>query len=378
VPGPPLRCLLLSPVAPPDPRNGDSQFTADLVREPPPGVEYVPYTEALASGEIEWGPSLRRPGTLRAPRDPLFAAARAGLHVLRRTGVLLPDPVRWLRVLGRFDLVHVHCMPVRFLSSAPPVVASDSAGTWWYWTAGRGMPERRVDILLRRERRAASALGYLHPTVRSETAARLLLFVESGRPLVERYGFPAPTLWCPPGVPAAERKADGDGRTLLFVARDFEAKGGPVALEALRLVRERRPETRLLVAGPETGDPGLEGVEWLGPKSRDELYRDVYPRADLFLYPTRADCAPLVVMEALAHGLPVVAPNAFALPELVQDGVTGLLFEPEDAAGAAAAVERVLGERDRMSPAARDDFERRFSVARRNEILAVAYAEAAA
>jgi glycosyltransferase involved in cell wall biosynthesis len=115
--------------------------------------------------------------------------------------------------------------------------------------------------------------------------------------------------------------------------------------------------------------------------SREALYREVYPRADLFLYPTRFDCAPLVVMEALAHGLPVVAPAAFALPELVRDGETGFLFEPGDEAGAAAAVERLLadqGLRARFGTAARADFDRRLSAARRNAVLKQAYMEAAA
>lgn len=377
-----LRCLLLSPVAPPDPDNGDAQFTRDLLANPPSNVELVPYTQALADGELEWGPSLRRPRAWRRPlRDGAAAGARAGLHVMRKRGVLLPDPVRWLRVSGDFDLVHVHCMPVRFLGPAPPIVASDSAGTWWYWTAARGLPARTVDRLLHRERRIARALGYVHPSARGDAADRLLLFVDEGRRLLERTGAPASSaLRCPPGVPPAARPAAGDGRTLLFVARDFRTKGGDVALEVLRRVRSRHPDARLLVAGSADPDPGLEGVHWLGPQTREKLYRDVYPRADLFLYPTRFDCAPLVVMEAIAHGLPVIAPRAFALPELVRDGETGHLFEPEDASDAASAVAELLDDAPRrrtMSAACGRDFDRRFSVERRNEILRSAYLEAA-
>lgn len=365
-----IRCLLISPVAPPDPDNGDAQFTRDLLADPPAHVEFVPYTEALARGELAWGPSLRR------ELHPA-AAARAGLHVLRAAGALLPDPVRWLRVTGSFDVVHVHCMPVRFLGARPPLVASDSAGTWWYWTAARGLAPRRVTRLLRRERRLARALGYLHPSARPEAAARLLLFVEAGRALVGRRD----AVVCPPGVPSPRAAAAGDGRTLLFVARDFRTKGGDTAVAVLERLRRTRPDTRLVVAGAPGPDPRIDGVSWLGPRTREELYRDVYPRADLFLYPTRFDCAPLVVMEALAHGLPVVAPRAFALPELVRDGETGFLFEPGDEEGAAAAVEKLLAEpalRAEMAAAAEADFEARLSAARRNALLEEIYAEAAA
>lgn len=375
-----LRCLLISPVAPPDPDNGDAQFTRDLLAAPPDGIELVPYTEALASGAIAWGPSVRSAARWRRPvADPLAALGRAGLHALRRTGTLLPDPVRWMRIASPFDVVHVHCLPVRFLGPAPPVVVSDSAGTYWYWTAARGMPGPKVERLLRRERRCARALAYLHPSAHPEAASRSLLFVDAGRALQERVGVDTSrTLRCPPGVPAPVCAPAIGGKRLLFVARDFRTKGGDLAVEVLRRVRDHHPDATLVVAGSPDRDPGIDGVRWVGPKTRDELYRDVFPQADVFVYPTRFDCAPLVVMEALAHGIPVVAPRAFALPELVVDGVTGILHETGDVAGATAAVEALLDDAPRraaMGEAARADYQARFSVERRNQVLSTAYRE---
>jgi glycosyltransferase involved in cell wall biosynthesis len=379
---PPIRCLLMSPIAPPDPDNGDAQFTRDLLANPPSEVEFVTYVDALAAGQIRWAPSLRQLDTWRGSgRDSWVMAPRAGLHLVRRAGLLLPDPIRWVRVLAPFDVVHVHCMPVRFLGRVPPIVASDSAGTFWHWTAARGMPSRRVHRLLGRERRVARALGYLHPSVRPERAARLLLFVDAGRALLERVGASTGgVLQCPPGVPLPAPGPGGDGHTLAFVGRDFKAKGGDIALEVLQDVRRSHPSTRLLVAGAAGPDPGLDGVTWMGLRSREELYREVYAKADLFLYPTRVDCAPLVVMEALGHGVPVVAPNAFALPELVRDGITGTLFPSGEVASAAAAVRELLDDPGRlaaMRTAARRDFETRFTIERRNEILGRTYAEVA-
>jgi glycosyltransferase involved in cell wall biosynthesis len=276
--------------------------------------------------------------------------------------------------------VHVHCMPVRFLGTVPPVVVSDSAGTWWHWTAARGMPDRRVRRMLVRERRVARAVGYLHPSARPEASARTLLFVDAGRQLLRSVGARVDgVVRCPPGVPRPPRPGRGDGRTLAFVAHDFKIKGGDVAVAVLRRLRGSRPGVRLLVAGSRGRDPGVEGVEWLGPMNRDQLYESVYSRADVFLYPTRADCAPLVVMEALAHGVPVVAPRAYALPELVQDGTTGRLFEPEDLDGATTAVAGMLDDPaglEVMRRRCRSDFDERFSIDCRNRILATAYAEA--
>ena len=371
-----MRCLLLSPVSPPDPRNGDSHYTEDLIQNPPDGVEYVTYTDALARGEIEWGPSVRSPRTLRRPRRLVDGVTRATLHMLRRTGLLLPDPVRWVRIRGRFDIVHVHCFPVRFLGKRPPVLLSDSAGTAWYWIYGRGFSERRVERLLRRERAVARIVGYLHPTANPDGDA-LAFFIEAGKRLAERIGVDASAATvCAPGVPPARRPPTADGQTLLFVGRAFHFKGGPDALEIFARVQQRIPRARLLVAGPDRPSAEVPGVEWLGYVSRDRLYDDIYPRADVFLYPTRFDIAPFVVQEALAHGLPVVAPRAMGLPDLVHHGKTGFLFEPSDLAAAADAVIALLDDRDllaRAKLAALLDYERRFSIEHRNRILGSLY-----
>jgi glycosyltransferase involved in cell wall biosynthesis len=372
-----IRCLLFAPIAPPDPRNGDAQYTEDLLRSPPEGVRYVSYTDALASGELEWGPSVKDAKTWRSPIRRLpTATLRAALHAGRTGGLLLPDPVRWIRVRGRFDLVHVHIMPVRFLGPRPPVLLSDSAGTFWYWSGARGLPETRVRRLLRRERLVARAVGYLHPTV-NPAGEGLLFFIESGVALAAQIGVDASTaVICAPGVPPARGASRSDGHTFLFVGRDFALKGGPDADRIVAQVRAHLHEARLLVAGPDEPATVPDGVDWLGPLSRERLYDEVYPRADVFLYPTTSDCAPLVVQEALAHGLPILAPRIMGMPDLVRHGETGYLFEPgnlEEAASAAIALLTDHAALRRMRAAAARDFEQRFSIRHRNEVLGATY-----
>ena len=130
------------------------------------------------------------------------------------------------------------------------------------------------------------------------------------------------------------------------------------------------------MAGPDRPDPGIPGVTWLGPCGRAELYERAYPEADVFVYPTTFDCAPLVVMEALAHGLPVVAPRSFGLPSLVGEGEGGMLFEPGDIGTATEQVRRLLtddGFRARLSAGARDRYATRLATSVRNDILATTY-----
>jgi glycosyltransferase involved in cell wall biosynthesis len=374
-----MRVLLVSPVASGGESNGDMQYTEDLLTHPPSGVEYVSVADALDAGEIvgqaSWRGGGPRPDSLAAAAS---ATARLGVNGLRRFRVLLPDGVHWWRVVGDFDAVHVHCLPVHLSGAVPPMLVTDSAGTFWYWTAARGMDDAGAWRLLRRERRVARLAGYTHPSANTELAAAVLLFVEEGLDLLDEVGLDRSRAGvAPPGVPPARTaNRQHDQPTMLFVARNFEIKGGAVVLHILEEVRRRVPTARLIVAGSDNPDPGLPGVTWLGPCSREELYERAYPEADVFVYPTTFDCAPLVVMEAMAHGVPVVAPRSFGLPSLVGDGEGGTLYEPGDVTAATQAAWRLLTDDDlsaKLRAGARHRYGTRLSTSVRNGILADTY-----
>lgn len=360
------------------------QYTEDLLAHPPDGVEYVSMVDALEAGELVAQPAWRGPGTRPASvSQAAWASARLGVNGLRRLGWMLPDGVHWWRVDAPFDAVHVHCLPVHLTGTVPPMLVTDSAGTFWYWTAAKGMEESRAWQMLRRERRVAHALGYTHPSANTERAAAVRVFVEEGLDLLDRTGLDRSRAGvAPPGVPPAVHgpRSHADP-TLLFVARNFEIKGGDAVLRIFADVRRQWPLARLIVAGPDRPDPGIPGVLWLGPCGRTELYEKAYPEADLFVYPTTFDCAPLVVMEALAHGLPVVAPRAFGLPSLIGDGQGGLLFEPGDIATASQQVQRLLADdafRAELNDGARHRYATRLATSVRNDILAATYRQIAA
>ena len=133
---------------------------------------------------------------------------------------------------------------------------------------------------------------------------------------------------------AAERpraRADGPLR-VLFVGTAFFEKGGVEAVQALRVVRVTHDVTMDLVSYVPPGwearlaaEPGLTVHR---PGGADLVQR-LYAQSDALLFPSHMDTFGYVVLEAMAHGLPVLAPRHLALEETVQDGVSGLLFGAE-------------------------------------------------
>src|SRR3989442_306844 len=150
---------------------------------------------------------------------------------------------------------------------------------------------------------------------------------------------------------------------LLHVGRVAPEKNLTTLIQAFPKVLEANPDTKFLIVG--TG-PYIEKyydlVRHLG-LSGDVIFTGFVPDADLPKYYAAADAFAiasqfetqgLVVLEALASGRPVAGANYRAIPEFVQEGVNGALFEPNDVRGCAAAVLRCLRNSDAMGEAARE------------------------
>ena len=100
-------------------------------------------------------------------------------------------------------------------------------------------------------------------------------------------------------------------------------------------------ETRRLVA-----ELGLDDAVTL--PGRTDI-RDWLERADVFVHTSRWEGFGIVLLEAMLAGLPIVATRVSAVPEVVADGETGMLVEPGDDAGVAAALGALLADRGRAT-----------------------------
>jgi len=256
------------------------------------------------------------------------------------------DPRPWSRrrvqaVLDRFapDVVHVH-EPLTpstsmwaTLGSRAPLVATFHSG------ASRS---RLFDLATPGLRRVARRLA-----VRIAVSEAAAAFVR------ERIGGSFEIV--PNGVDvarfAAASPADlGDGTKLLFVGRLDERKGFPTAVAAFAELARDRPGLRLVVVGDGPDRAAANGlpadvgdrITFLGSVPNRDL-PPIHAACDLFLGASvGGERYGIVLVEAMAAGLPVVASDIPGYDEVVRDGLDGLLVPPRDPGALAAAAARVL------------------------------------
>jgi colanic acid/amylovoran biosynthesis glycosyltransferase len=164
------------------------------------------------------------------------------------------------------------------------------------------------------------------------------------------------------------------GKRLLFVGRLAAAKGLPILLESLVSLKRSHPEILLTVVGdgPDrveleqtTAKLGLsENVNFVGYKSQAEV-RSYIQQSDLFVMSSFAEGIPVVLMEAMAAALPVVATQIAGISELVENGVNGYLVPPGDAVTLADRVAKLLADhqlRNKFGIAGKAKVEQEFNI----------------
>ena len=138
-------------------------------------------------------------------------------------------------------------------------------------------------------------------------------------------------------------------RTVLYVGRLDQEKNLARLIEALALLKQ--PSLRLCLVGDGSLRADLErrareaGVtaDFLGVVPHGRL-PEHFRSADCFVLPSLTEGNPKALIEAMACGLPCAASARGGIPSIMEDGVTGLLFDPESVADIARAVERLLSE----------------------------------
>jgi alpha-maltose-1-phosphate synthase len=280
-----------------------------------------------------------------------------------------PDIKSWLRD-GRFDIVHFHnphppgalkaaaqaCLELKI----PYVISTHGFVEFNEFSRGFGAPAWQkplLEILVRR------------PVVRvAQNAARVLMLSPQEEPILTGMGVDRRNLrvvsngvdpYFAEQIPDAARQnliarfALPSGRpVMLYVGNHTANKGLDVLLRALPIMREKavavvagairsqEEHARLLADnGLPARDERLLFTDFI---TREEL-RALYQSADMFVFPSRADTLPLVILEAMASGLPVVSTLIGGIAFEVTPE-TGILMKPGDPVPLAAALDRLCAD----------------------------------
>ena len=204
---------------------------------------------------------------------------------------------------------------------------------------------------------------------------RFLCISAAQRDVLVRAGMPAERLAVKHNfVPEPGVRRTGSGEHLLYLGRLAEAKGVRLLMAAWdELAAAGGVGVPLVIAG--TGPledevtawaAGRNDVRYAGLYDTDRCRRAIARAVAVVAPSTWLEAFGLVAVEAMAAGVPVVAAGHGAFTELVEDGGTGLLHRPGDAASLASRIRRITSEGDRnreMGRAARRRYERGFSPA---------------
>jgi glycosyltransferase involved in cell wall biosynthesis len=209
---------------------------------------------------------------------------------------------------------------------------------------------------------------------------------EFGRDKFIQGGFPGDRIVVKPNfVYPDPGLGAGDGGYAIYVTRLTPEKGVHTILKAWETLGTRLPlkivgEGPLLSLVQEAQARGVN-VEPLGAKTLSETY-DLIGGATMLVFPSEwYETFGRVAIEAYAKGTPVVAANIGAIAEVVDDGRTGLHFQPGDADDLAAKVNRLLDCPElmsRMRLAVRREFETRYSAEQNYQMLIDVYQRAIA
>lgn len=238
---------------------------------------------------------------------------------------------------------------------------------------------------------------YVKPSMLSEkisAASMVVTISDYNRRLLSiasRASTPIHVVHCGVRVPEAVPQSDCATRSIACVARLEEKKGHRYLIEACRILRDRgvHYDCTIVGGGPLERDlrsriteAGLDATVALAGQQTTDAVQRLLRRTAVFVLPSvvtpsgNAEGIPVALMEAMAAGVPVVSTRTTGIPELVRNGVTGLLVEPRDAVALADALQRLLDDpelREIVRTAAfhyvKKEFALESSIARMDELL---------
>jgi colanic acid/amylovoran biosynthesis glycosyltransferase len=299
---------------------------------------------------------------------------RPGLRGRALGGLWFVEAIVLWHELRRRGIRHIH---VHLNGTAPSVAlilttfanAAERGLSHWSWSMTVHGPSEFYDVY---GERLADKVQSAHVVICIGDFARSQLMAH----VDERHWSKLRVVHCgiDPDAFAAQRDRATGELKLLSVARLTQSKGHAVLLQSLRELARRGVDVNLTIVGDGPKRSSLEQlareldvgsrVRFEGAVGREGVH-SYYRQADAFCLPSFAEGVPVVLMEAMAMELPVVATDVMGVRELVDDGANGLLVRPGRADLLADAIARLAGDADlrrRLGAAGRQTVLREFDV----------------
>src|SRR5712691_4797457 len=370
-------------------RHGIEVELYPLLREPEPVVhpESQEWIERAHYQPFLSGPILRsqlwfllhRPSAYLGALLLLVRATLGSANYLFGGLAVFPKVAHAARLMERHGVEHVHCHFANHPAAAGFLIRR-LTGIPYSFTAHGSDLHRDRHMLREKVREAAFVVAI-------SDYNRRMIVEECG-------GFGEKVVVTHCGVDEAvfrpRGRAPAGGFTVLCVASLDPVKGHRHLVEAIGLLGDLDLVCLCVGGGPlrerieaQIAEQGLaERVLLLGPKERREVV-ELLREADLFITASvltpqgDREGIPVALMEAMATGLPVVASRISGIPELVDDGRSGLLVPPGDAEALAAAIRRLHDDpalRERLGAAARERIQAGFDLRRNAAAVAARFA----
>ena len=349
--------------SPPGPQVG---VVAEQLLPPVPGgvgryvralAEHLPAVAAADQGTVEFLVARHPPARLAAaglPADVTRRLAWPG-RLLTRSWVTLRRPGLPGGLLEGLDLVHATSAAVPPVKRAPLVATvHDLAFRRFpdaYPAAGRRYHERSARIV------AEEAARVLVPSESTARDLAELYGVDRGRVTIIPLGVEPPPRPDTAGAAHLLHDLGVRGPFLLAVGTLEPRKNLPRLLDAFGELNDQLPDHWLVVVGPVGWGPRLRPT-WDSVRTKlagpvgDATLHALYQRADGLAYPSLYEGFGLPVLEAMAHGVPVLTSDRSSLPEVAGDAA--LLVDPLDRSAIAAGLLRLVGDqalRERLAAA---------------------------
>ncbi len=197
---------------------------------------------------------------------------------------------------------------------------------------------------------------------------------------VEKYVRREDPIICANGIPDIEvSRMPHDGMPLrfLFLSNLLIDKGVLVLLDAIQQMKEKGYVFVCDFVGGETADidaqrfenevskRGLTDIAIYRGRKYNEEKEEVFSSADIFVLPTYDECYPLVLLEAMQHGLPCISTNVGGISSIIEEGKTGFIVEERNAQALENAMVRLYEDetlRKEMGKCGREKYEREMTL----------------